>query len=320
MKRVFSSIFSITLIVVLIGAIMLRQDIRDWSRLRGYTPPVEIAALADNTTMLDNSRRLFYVQHPVLADKATFNEHCRENEHTIVLGCYIHGRGIFLLDVDDERLSGIKEVTAAHELLHAAYERLSSKERSRVDRLLQQAYDNLDNERLRQTIELYRRQDPNVVPNELHSILGTEVRTLPAELEEHYARYFSDRLAVVTYSERYERVFLERRNQVRIYDEQLKSLKSHIESLQASLDSQRISLDSQRSQMNSYRSSGQTQAYNEQVPIYNQKVNAYNRDIERLEALIIEHNDIVQRRNDVVSEEAELVEAIDSRDVVPQQR
>lgn len=320
MKKIIGWISTITFILLLVGAVVFQQDIRDWLKLRGYVPPAEIVALADDTSMLGNARRLFYVQHPLLADKNTFNEYCRNGEETIVLGCYIHGQGIYLLDVTDERITGVEEVTAAHELLHAAYERLSSKERSRIDTLTNKAFNELQDDRIRQTIEVYRQKDPAIVPNELHSILGTEVRVLPQELEEYYARYFSDRAQVVTLSEQYEQVFIERQNAIRTFDEQLKSLKAAIDALQAELLAEEARLTSERNQLNAYKASGQIASYNQLVPSYNKKVNEYNKGIESLESQIATYNDIVQRRNDVAAEEAELVEAIDSRDVVPAQQ
>lgn len=319
-SRLFSLITSLGLLLILLGGLVFRQEISDWLRLRGYTPPAEVAALADRTTMVDSSRRLFYVHHPLIADKSTFNEHCRENEQTIVLGCFVSREGIYLLDVTDERLSGVEEVTAAHELLHAAYERLSESERRNIDSLLHAAYGNVTNPRVRETVELYTQQDASVVPNELHSILGTEVRDLPAELETYYRRYFSDRLKIVGYSDQYEQAFTERRDQIKAFDAQLASLKAQIEGLQSDLQARDAELKSQRARMNDLRNSGQTAAYNAEVPSYNAKVNRFNRDIDTLTDLIATYNDIVLQRNAVASEEAELVEAIDSREVVPEQQ
>lgn len=318
-KKIAGTSFVFVLIFIVFASSIFGQEIDDWLRLRNYTPPQAIAALATDTTMNDASRRLFYVWHPELADKATFNTHCRDNEQTIVLGCFIPGNGIYLLDVTDDRLTGVEQVTAAHELLHAAYERLSSKERARIDALVLQTYESLNNERIKSTVELYRSQDPGIVPNELHSIIGTEVRDLPAELEEYYGRYFIDRSKVVGFSERYEQAFIDRRNQIRAYDEQLAVLKTQLEALQSSLLATDSELKNQRDYMNGLKSSGQTTAYNEQVPIYNAKVRQYNRDINKLEDMISQYNDIVQKRNSIAAEEAELVEAIDSREVVPQQ-
>lgn len=312
------------LLLIAIG-LFFRQDINDWIKLRNYQPSSDVIALADKTTMQDSSRRLFYINKPVIADDSTFNAHCRDNdhanEHSIVLGCYLSGQnGIYLLNVEDERLDGVKEVTAAHELLHAAYERLSGKERSRIDALLNQAYVNLQNARVRETIELYRKQDAKIVPNELHSILGTEVSSLPSELEDYYARYFSNRQNIVALSEQYEQAFIERRNAVREYDAELESLKKQIERLSSELNRTDEELKSMRNEMNQLRSSGKTSQYNSMVPTYNSRVSSYNRDVDSLSSMVARYNDIVRERNSVASEEAELVDAIDSRDVVPEQR
>lgn len=47
------------------------------------------------------------------------------------------------------------------------------------------AYEKLDNTRIKNVIGLYRKANANV-SNELHSILGTEVRNLPSDLEAYY--------------------------------------------------------------------------------------------------------------------------------------
>lgn len=309
------------LLIVLAGIFLFRHNISDWYKLRGYTPPSEIVEVADQITLKNEWRRLFYVNHPEIADKNTFNEHCRKNEFTIVLGCYLSGQsGIFLLEVDDERLEGVVQVTAAHELLHAAYERLGSKEKSRIDTLLTQTFVNIKDKRIRETIESYRESDPTIVTNELHSILGSEVRTLPDELEQYYSRYFTDRKKVVSFSEQYEAAFIERRNKVREYDQELSELRVSIDSLSAQLTQTNSELQSQRSEMNQLRSSGKTSQYNAQVPSYNAKVSGYNRDVDRLQGMVSKYNQIVEIRNQLAAEEHELVEAIDSREVVPEEQ
>ena len=54
-----------------------------------------------------------------------------------MLGCYHSNQdGIFLYNVQDARLAGVQQVTAAHEMLHAAYDRLSTKDKNYVDGLL----------------------------------------------------------------------------------------------------------------------------------------------------------------------------------------
>lgn len=294
-----------------------RQDIFDWSRLRNYQPSADVMKLATDTSMNDGMRRLFYVYRPSIEDKTTFNKSCRDNEQTIVLGCYVDRMGIHLLNVTDSRLAGVEEVTAAHESLHAAYARLSRSERSDIDRMTAAAFAALTNDRVKGTIELYRKQDASVVPNELHSILGTEVRELPADLETYYKRYFTDRLKIVGFSEQYEQAFTDRKNQIIAYDAELASLKAQIDSLQTDLERLASALSAQRAQLDSQRSSGNITAYNNGVSSYNRNVVTYNQKIDELTTLVAKFNDIVPKRNEIASEEQELVQAIDSRETVP---
>ena len=183
MKKYVSIVLTAMIAALPFVGIWQRQAIFDWWRLRDYTPSNRIVELAANTTMTEDGKHLFYVYHATLQTADEFNQSCDFSEQSIILGCYVSGRGIYIYDVKDERLNGIHEVTAAHEMLHAAYERLSSKERQKIDALTQKAYEQSANERIRGTVDAYKKRDPSIVPNELHSILGTEVRDLPAELE-----------------------------------------------------------------------------------------------------------------------------------------
>lgn len=288
------------------------EDIYDAVRLYNYTPPAAIVAIADEARFSEKGRKLFYVNHPQLQDKATFNQSCTDSEATIVLGCYISHKGIYLYDIDDKRLEGVEEVTAAHEMLHAAYDRLGSSEQRRIDALTQAAFEQVTSERIKNNVEEYRKKDPSVVPNELHSIIATEVRDLDPALEEYYKRYFTDRSVVVGLSEKYENEFASRDEQREEYDAQLESLKQQIDSLNADLNASEQQLQQNYRDLQRLRSSN-PEAYNARVPGYNQQVNSYNRKVGTVQRLISEYNDIVEKRNALVLEEGELLEAIDSR-------
>src|SRR5690554_1900359 len=86
------------IVLLLVPAVTWTQrwEIFDWWRLRAYEAPSEIAVLADRTTMTDYARKLLYVYHAELQDKEGFNQHCQNAEHTIVLGCFVEGQGIYL--------------------------------------------------------------------------------------------------------------------------------------------------------------------------------------------------------------------------------
>ncbi len=290
------------------------QAIEDWWNLRNYVPPPAIASLATADTMNDKGRRLFYVNKPQLDDKQVFNNDCTDSEQTIVLGCYKSNSGIYILTVTEPRLKGVEEVTAAHEMLHAAYDRLSAGERKHIDDLTNQVYSNIKDDRLRATVEQYRQKDPSVVPNELHSILGTEVKDLPPELEAYYSRYFSSRQAIVAMSEQYEQEFTSRKNQINQFDSKLATLKKQIDSYQQSLAAQNQALNAQRGHLDGLQSSNTPPAdYNAQVAKFNSSVVSYNAQVVQLRDLIKQYNDLVSQRNAVASEQRSLVQAIDSR-------
>ena len=154
--------------------------------------PAEVVALADAAGLSETGRRIFLASTPELDDAPDFNSHCPVEEQ-IVLGCYGGGR-IYVFRVTDERLAGTNEVTAAHEMLHAAYERLSGPDREDVDSQLASLVESLpDDHRLREELAAY---SPEERADELHSRAGIELETLPPALARYYNRYFEDRAGI----------------------------------------------------------------------------------------------------------------------------
>ncbi len=311
-KKLLSIVLGLLMLSTLFIVWFQRQNIYDWYQLRNYSPPAAIVQLADKTTMTEYGRRLFYVNQPVIANKTEFNQKC-QLEASIVLGCYIPNDGIYLYNINDPRLQGVVEVTAAHEMLHAAYDRLSNKERDHIDQLTLQAYQQVANERVRSNIASYQRQNPGIVPNELHSILPTEVEELPPDLEVYYQKYFSNRQAVVDLSRHYEAEFENRKDQVAAYDGQLASLKVEIDGSKTELSVQYKNLQAQKNRMDSLLTNGHVQAYNAAVPAFNEQVARYNNTVRQTDQLINRYNDIVQARNNIAIEVQDLAQAIDSR-------
>ena len=299
-----------------------RQQIADWWKLRNYTAPADVASLATDTTMTDYARHLFYVNHPMLEGKQAFNDHCADkSEETAVLGCY-HGnrRGIYLYAVTDSRLDGVRQVTAAHEMLHQAYDRLSTKERKRVDKMLEDFYNSgLTEQDVKTKIESYKKQGADTV-NEMHSIFGSEVRNLPPELETYYKQYFTDRLKIVSYSESYQAEFTRRKELVTQYDTQLADLKTKINDNKSDLSSKLKDLKSREKEINQDVSDQNQAKYNADVQTYNALVEAYNAELAQTRSLIEQYNNIVNQRNDIAVQEQQLQEALDSRLSTPSQK
>jgi hypothetical protein len=313
-RKVTGAIF---ILLVILSAVFLwsqRWDIADWWRLRDYTPSPTVTRLATQTTMTDYGRRLFYVHDPqIIYDVASFRSSCTVAEASIVLGCYISNQGIYIYDVRDERLDGIKQVTAAHEMLHAAYDRLSRSERERIDGLTQEYFATLQNERIQETIAAYRARDPSVVANELHSILPTEVESLPEELEVYYQQYFYDRQVIVAFARQYEEAFEGRRRQIEQYDLQLKQLSQQIEASSSNLTRQRAQLESEQNRLEALVRANRIDEYNSAVAGFNQLVAQYNSSVEQLQGVIDRYNKIVESRNAIAVEENELATSIDNR-------
>ncbi|QQS18431.1 hypothetical protein IPL68_07670 [Candidatus Saccharibacteria bacterium] len=296
-----------------LGALYVNQQrITDWWKLRGYFPSSAVAAIARSTQMNDHGTHLFYVNKPQLLESSTFSKECPiAAEKTIILGCYKGGdRGIYLYDVTDIRLQGVEEVTAAHEMLHAAYARLSAAEKKQLDTSLEAFYQkSLNDERVRETIALYRQTEPTEIANEMHSIFATEVMDLPAELEAHYKQYFTNRKAVVTMALRYQAEFTLRRDQVAAFDADLNTLKSTIDTNQSRLLAQRSELDAQQRELDVLRRTN-VGTYNATVASFNQLVRAYNALLSETQGLIAEYNDTVEKRNALALEERQLTQAL----------
>lgn len=288
------------------------QAITDYLRLRNYDPPARIEKIADVTTMREDTQRIFYVNHPRLSDKVEFNEHCRTTEQSIILGCYVSNRGIFLLDVEEPRLDGVIEVTAAHEVLHAHYDRLSSSEKEKVDQMTSSFFEKVENKRILETVENYRKKDPSIVPNELHSILATEVRDISPELEEYYKKYFNDRLKIVGFSEQYEQAFLDLERQAETIESKINSLKSQIDANRSQVDALSAELNEQKARLDSLLNNDQIEEYNRAVGGFNQRVSRFNSLINQTKQLISQHNDLVEEQHSLVLQQQELNQAIDS--------
>jgi hypothetical protein len=292
------------------------QALVDWWQLRGYAPPAAVAGLASQDTMNSYARHVFYVNHPDLeTDADQFRTDCNETEKTIILGCY-HGNqdGIFVYNVQDPRLSGVQQVTAAHEMLHAAYDRLSSKDRNYVNGLLQNYFDSqLHDQRIIDTIDSYRQSEPNDVINEMHSVFGTEIASLPAPLEQYYKRYFDNRQAVTAFAANYQAEFTSRSDQIKADDAQLAQLKVQIDSQEQALNSQLSQINADRARLDSLRSGGQIAQYNAGVGGFNSQIAAYNLGVGKLRGDIADYNQLVAARNSIASELSSLSKALDTR-------
>ena len=302
--------------IVLSAAVNQRQHIQDWFKLRGYQPPAAVVQLAGQDTMNSYTRHLFYLNKPqLLSTVASFRHYCPEDKNTIVLGCYHPGQnGIFIYNVPDPALAGVQQVTAAHEVLHSVYARLSSKDRTALNKELNDFYRHgLTDQRVLAEVKIYQQTEPNDVMDEMSCTFGTELASLPAPLEAYYKKYFDNRPAIVAYEQQYQGEFTSRQNAIKADDQQLTDSKAQIDAQKTALAYQFSQINSDKSHLDSLRSAGDIDAYNAAVPGYNNEIRTYNAAVDRLHSAVDAYNKLVASRNQIASELTTLETALDTR-------
>lgn len=215
--------------------VLNRQLVVDQLSVWQYQPSSSVASLVTRTTMNDKGRFIFYASQPAIEDSQLFNQDCtRKEQSTAILGCY-DGRHIYVYNISNAQLDGIKEVTAAHEMLHAAYQRMGDSEKKQVDALLEAEYTKLkDSKDLADRVAFYARTEPGERDNELHSVIGTELASISPALEAHYAQYFTNRQTIVALHVKYDSVFTDLQVQSDALSAQLTALGATIQKDSAS--------------------------------------------------------------------------------------
>jgi Skp family chaperone for outer membrane proteins len=271
-------------------------------KLSKYQPPPRIAQLAQSTRMTEKGQRLFYLTNPQIEPKGSGLISCKKSslkdkdqeknsDHTNTLGCYIPAKGIFILEVNDPRLHGVMETTAAHEMLHAAYHELSDSEQDLLNIQLLAAFDQSPDPGLKKLVGIYRQRDPEVVSNELHSLLGTKVANLSPDLEKHYQKYFKDRSAVVALSKNYEQAFTQFETKAQQLERQLLALQASLKNLESRAQEHRATLD-RLDPRKSDEYNQQVNTYNQFVREINQQSQAYNQILRSYKLLSAEEKSL----------------------------
>ena len=307
MNRAFKSV-SIALFIFLSLAIILvsqSRNISDWYKLSNYKAPASIASLVSQDTFTPYATKLFYINHPKILDRSTFSQKCPNNggETSTILGCYFFiQRGIYLFQVSDPALNGVEQVTAAHEMLHGAWDRLSESKKAEIGAQLLDYYNNhLDNQTIKDQISIYKKTEPNALVNEMHSVFGTEIGKLPSSLETYYSQYFTDRQKIVGFWDSYQQVFINYKDQITTQDNQLKSLESQIVYNLADLKTQEATIAEQRSSLNNLMNSNQVSQYYSMLPRFNAQVVQYNSLVSSTNDMISQYHSQEKVRNDVAT-------------------
>ncbi len=300
---VVNVVICIVLIALSLLVILNRQYIIDQIAVWQFKPTAEMNALVSRTGMNDYGKFVFLASQPTLDGTQNFNSECDRVENTTsILGCYKDYR-IFIYNITDAQLDGVREVTATHETLHAAYARLGQDEKNRVNTLLEVEYAKIsDNKDYADRMAFYARTEPGERDNELHSVIGTEMIDISPELETYYNKYFSDRQKVVALNTKYSSVFIDLKNKANLLADQLNSLSSNINSQSAKYNTDVQVLNKDIASFNSRANGGgfqsQSQFYAERtalssrVAAINTLRDSVNNDIETYTSVLKEYNSI----------------------------
>ncbi|MEO8261044.1 MAG: hypothetical protein ABI566_00630 [Pseudolysinimonas sp.] len=275
--------------------------------------PDDIVDIADATGMSDAGRLIFLASTPAVEDADTFNADCQvESEGT--LGCF-DGKDIFIYAVTDPRLQGTVEVTGAHEMLHAAYQRLSREERAEVDALVAQA------------VAAIPPDDPVFVdmqsypasqfPDEWHSRLGTEFADLPPALEAHYDRYFDDRSLVLALDARSTALLDELAAQLDALAAQVETLDAEVTSRSAAYDAALAAFNADVDAFNAKADAGgftSQQQFDQARAALTARQSALETERAALNAQIDEYNGLVDQLTALDASYADLYQGLDSTD------
>ena len=244
------------IVCVVAAAILNRQYIIDKYNAWEFKPSPEIAQIANDVGLNENGRFYYFASRPELDFAKEFNGECRSREQgNAILGCYKNQR-IYIYNVNDERLNGLKEVTAAHEMLHAAYERLPESDKKAVNTLLEKEYRKNSDAEFSKRMDYYKRNQPGEEYNELHSIIGTEFADISPQLEDYYKRYFNNRSQVVALHSKYSDKFKELKRGSASLRKELENLSININNASLKYNKDISNLNSEINNFNSRAKNG----------------------------------------------------------------
>lgn len=138
--------FGLTLAVLgtIVGVKTDWQMLADEMKASDYVPSDQIIEITDTLRLTRKGKSIFYATHPQLQNKGSFNMRCgSDGQGAYTLGCYYKDGendekehiSIYNTEVDEIREKEVyynfvadRNVTTLHEILHAAYDRLSKEE------------------------------------------------------------------------------------------------------------------------------------------------------------------------------------------------
>ena len=289
----------------------------DAVRASSFHPNADITSVDSRIGLTARGQQIFYATAPVIEDRDAFNADCQSVERTAaILGCYVRDQ-VYLYNIQGSELDGALEVTAAHEMLHAAYARLNIFEQAHVNDMVNAEYAKIkDNPDIKQEMQYYAQAEPGEEANELHSIIGTTIKDLPADLEQYYTRYFTNRAAIVAMNAKYTAVFDEVNQQASALQDKITTEAAAIKQASTQYNADLTQLNSDIESFNERATSGgftsqyaftvahealsaRIQEMKDRQIALNQQIDAYNADVAEYNKLAVRAKQLNQSINGV---------------------
>jgi predicted nucleic acid-binding Zn-ribbon protein len=291
----------------------------DTVRAYNFQASSKIVAIDERLELTDRGTDIFYASQPQINEKEAFNENCETQERTTaILGCFYRDK-IYLYDLRNTELDGTLEVTAAHEMLHAAYQRLTILERWYVDRMVVNAYEKVKDEKtIKELMAYYAESEPGAEVDELHSILGTVIADLDPELENYYKRYFEDRAVVVALNERYNAVFERLSEESKVIEARLAETEPEITLLLAQYNADREQIEADVQSFNTRATANQfasQAAFNAERSRLLSRIDELNQRRDEINARVAQYNADVAALNKLAVHSSELYQSMNGVDV-----
>lgn len=204
-QREIKAVLLVAAVMLAVNFVVQNRTVRDVFAGMWFQPSAQMVTMTEELELTATGERILKATQPALEAQESFNEHCDSHESELsLLGCYTEGK-IYVYEITEERLAASNKVTLAHELLHAAWERMSAGEREEIRELLEEV-ERENEEWFRAELAAYTEE---AQMEEVWTRAGTKLRDLPAELEAKYARYFRNRQRIVEFYEEYQAPFRE---------------------------------------------------------------------------------------------------------------
>lgn len=294
-RREVTAILMTSAVILGLYALIQNPMIQDIWKGWQYQEDSAVGEIRKSLELTGAGERIFLATQPAIEAATEFNDHCDSHQTEVsLLGCYT-GDKIYIYDVQAEDLRDSNKVTAAHELLHAVWSRLGKGEREKVTDLLQDVRRE-NHDWVQEELALYEDKEQS---EELYTRVGTKLREIPTELEQHYAQYFTNRLKIVDYYESYQAPFKALRDRNAEIQEEVTQLSTEITNGRRSYTVRLEKLDQQIKSFNECADQAGCFSSKESFVVQRERLEA---EKVALETMREELNRKIDHNNDLVAE------------------